>query len=638
VDLSDPVQPELLASLPFSGNYTCHGVFPNHTLVSTSIGDVYCFDFSNPLAPVQVDMIACGFYYPTLGVIGNQAWVGGSADGIQILDISDPYDLNLGAVIPYTDHVGIKATHGNLLFASYYTEARIYDAGNGGSLSLLSTISVGADVMCRIRAGDGFVILDYDIVMGDWSSSNYRIYGLGDPAQPALLYNSTYGENFGASLAYSEGYLFLIPSAEVWIYTIGAGGSPMQFKGTFRQSGVRWIRANATHAFAASGSSISCLANYASPQPTVLSTLSQPNLTALAVSDDLLLSTTASYDEWGWPCSPPRLRIFNVADPTSPLQLYNAEIASGYGECLNISVSGTRAWLALGYEGIWYCDLSNPANPTLQSVLDNASVSFDYVHAWGNYLFCGIYDGNANYYYLRIYEVSDLDNPVLVSSLYLINQLMSVSIWGNKAYLGCNSNLLLAVDISQIDDPSDYVYIQLSGHVRDLVARQDYVAVATLTSLRMVKVNANGSLSLAGYYDFPSTSYGYDLILSDELALAAQGGFLGVYDISAAIAVCGINDPGNQVPPAIALSCHPNPCSAGTTLSIALPRGSEAEVSVYNLKGERVRTFPPAFFPEGTSLLEWDGRDDSGQRLPSGIYLMSVKAGGLRGTRRVTLF
>jgi hypothetical protein len=638
VDLSDPVQPELLGSLPFSGNYAYHATLSNLVLVSTSSGNLYCFDFINPADPVQTDMINCGFSYPSLGVIGNQAWAAGSSAGIRVLDISDPYDLNLGAGIPYTEYEVIKATHGNLLFASHYTEARIYEAGNGGSLNLLSTIQVGADYMHKMKAGDGFVILDYDVVMGQWSSSYYRIYGLSDPAQPVQLYGSSYGDDYGASLSYSEGFLFLIPGDELMICTLGAGGSPLLYQGVFRQNGGRWIKVNGTHAFVGSGSSISCLANYTSPQPTVLSSISLPDLTAMAVSENLLLTTSTSHDEMGWPDSPPHLRIFDVNNPASPQFIYSDDIPCWYQECRNISVSFSRAWFAVGYEGVWYCDLSNPANPTLQAVLDNNSVSFDYVHAYGDYLFCGIYDGNANTYYLRIYEVSNPGNPVLVSSLYLINQLMSVSIWGNKAYLGCNSTLLQAVDISQIANPSPCGYIQLSGHILDLAARQDYVAVATLTGLRVVKVNANGSLSLAGYYDFPSNSYGYDLILSDELALAAQGGWLGVYDIGAAIAVCGSDDPEYQVPPAIALSCHPNPSSAGTTLSIAIPRGSEAEVSVYNLKGERVRAFPPAFFPEGTSLLEWDGRDDTGQRLPSGIYLMSVKAGSLRGTRRVTMF
>ncbi len=77
-------------------------------------------------------------------------------------------------------------------------------------------------------------------------------------------------------------------------------------------------------------------------------------------------------------------------------------------------------------------------------------------------------------------------------------------------------------------------------------------------------------------------------------------------------------------------SAWPNPVRAGETawLRYALPEAREqVTLAVYNTLGQRVRTILRAAAAAGYHTLNWDGRDDSGQRLVSGIYYVRFQTG-----------
>lgn len=77
------------------------------------------------------------------------------------------------------------------------------------------------------------------------------------------------------------------------------------------------------------------------------------------------------------------------------------------------------------------------------------------------------------------------------------------------------------------------------------------------------------------------------------------------------------------------LSVVPNPFSGATTISMPLPSKLPIEAMIHDLNGRSVRSLKSAIArPEGGLSFAWDGTDDSGNPLPSGIYF--VRAGGSR--------
>ena len=88
--------------------------------------------------------------------------------------------------------------------------------------------------------------------------------------------------------------------------------------------------------------------------------------------------------------------------------------------------------------------------------------------------------------------------------------------------------------------------------------------------------------------------------------------------------------PGFLLPPG------PNPGGGDATIAFRLTRTAEATLSVYDLAGRRVATLRQGQFPAGAGQVAWSGRDAQGRLLPAGTYLVELRVGDWRTTRKLT--
>jgi flagellar hook assembly protein FlgD len=72
---------------------------------------------------------------------------------------------------------------------------------------------------------------------------------------------------------------------------------------------------------------------------------------------------------------------------------------------------------------------------------------------------------------------------------------------------------------------------------------------------------------------------------------------------------------------------YPNPFSPETTIRFDLPQPQEIELAIYNLAAQRVATLVQGHREAGSYSVRWNGVDDAGLELPSGIYLYRLTAG-----------
>ncbi|MBL7149649.1 MAG: T9SS type A sorting domain-containing protein [Candidatus Cloacimonetes bacterium] len=84
------------------------------------------------------------------------------------------------------------------------------------------------------------------------------------------------------------------------------------------------------------------------------------------------------------------------------------------------------------------------------------------------------------------------------------------------------------------------------------------------------------------------------------------------------------------VPPSVVkLFNYPNPFNPETTISFFTAEDAEnAELVIYNLKGQKVKTLVNETLPAGEHLVVWDGKDSKGKRVSSGIYFYNLKVNG----------
>jgi len=85
------------------------------------------------------------------------------------------------------------------------------------------------------------------------------------------------------------------------------------------------------------------------------------------------------------------------------------------------------------------------------------------------------------------------------------------------------------------------------------------------------------------------------------------------------------------------IAAFPNPAAPGATLSYRVSSSGRAEIEIFGLDGSLVRTLLKEDRPAGNHTLYWDGRDDAGREVPSGVYFFKLAAGGDRSSGKVVL-
>lgn len=80
---------------------------------------------------------------------------------------------------------------------------------------------------------------------------------------------------------------------------------------------------------------------------------------------------------------------------------------------------------------------------------------------------------------------------------------------------------------------------------------------------------------------------------------------------------------------------YPNPFNAGTKIEYRLSESSITLLEIYNVLGMKVRTLVNKIQPAGTFKLNWNGRDDHGKKLSSGLYMLKLSANGQNLIRRM---
>ncbi|MCI0330862.1 MAG: T9SS type A sorting domain-containing protein [candidate division Zixibacteria bacterium] len=80
---------------------------------------------------------------------------------------------------------------------------------------------------------------------------------------------------------------------------------------------------------------------------------------------------------------------------------------------------------------------------------------------------------------------------------------------------------------------------------------------------------------------------------------------------------------------------YPNPFNANTRIVFALPEAGRATLEAFNLLGQKVGTLVDEYLSAGTKIVSWNGRDNRGAPVPSGVYFYQLRAGGFKETKKM---
>jgi len=110
-----------------------------------------------------------------------------------------------------------------------------------------------------------------------------------------------------------------------------------------------------------------------------------------------------------------------------------------------------------------------------------------------------------------------------------------------------------------------------------------------------------------------------------------------VKDIAIVNSLTGINN-GGLLPVKFSLDQnYPNPFNPSTIIRYALPSSEKVTIKIYDIIGKEIRTLVNEEKNAGTYTAQWNGRNNEGNSVSSGIYLYRIHAGNYIETKKMTL-
>ena len=74
----------------------------------------------------------------------------------------------------------------------------------------------------------------------------------------------------------------------------------------------------------------------------------------------------------------------------------------------------------------------------------------------------------------------------------------------------------------------------------------------------------------------------------------------------------------------VIIANYPNPFNPSTSIEVFLPTKNEVEMAVYNIAGQKMYSFSSNSFHQGLNQVAWNGKNDNGDSLSSGMYFIKV--------------
>ena len=341
-----------------------------------------------------------------------------------------------------------------------------------------------------------------------------------------------------------------------------------------------------------------------------------------------------------------------------------------------VTLSGDLAYLAMDEPGLGIADISDPANPLLVGDVNSSGHARDvavYTNASGTYAMVAITEQD-----LIKYDVTDPTNVMFKGLNSFPGQVYGVEMAGEHLLVADNSGFMYVMDLSSFpDQPQVVASLELPGPLTDFVVEGTLCYVAGNDYLGVVDVSDPSAPQFLG--EAATNAPIVDISVSNGVAYCALEDLgMVVADVSnPANPVVRSNFPSQQSPGAVGvhggqvylcvgdlglvflpLQCefapsavampevatrylgqaYPNPFNPRTTISYELPRAADIHLQVFDVAGKLVRTLVDGQRVEaGPRSVVWNGLDNTGRAVASGMYLYQLSTGEVTETRRMVL-
>ncbi len=267
---------------------------------------------------------------------------------------------------------------------------------------------------------------------------------------------------------------------------------------------------------------------------------------------------------------------FAEADPSSNWPLPDWDRAEG-----ELTESTTMAWDAFGWSADDFANIVEPVNMSAR------------INVYGT--------GRIHWLVTPSFNLASGQD-------YVLSMDMALTQYGNNEPGALGEDDFFAVVISP-----DNGYTWSSNHVL-----QQWIAGDEITNTPQ-----NEEVSISGYSGLVRIGfYGQSLVANEDVDL-----FIDNLDISlAGVFIEGEEE--NVVAAYSLIGNYPNPFNPTTKINFSIPTESKVNITVYNIKGQTVKTLTSEKYDRGNHQVIWHGKDSSNNSVASGVYFYKLSVDG----------
>ena len=665
VDVSDPSDPSIVASMtdcPEAYSLDVSGAF---VFIADRSQGLKIIDVSNPSAPSLAAQYSTPCEAYGVSVYGDRAYVVGFEsswpepqaflEAVSVDDPTHPEFLGRRLSVGYSYEIVVDGVHAYV--ADAMDGVRQYDVSVPSSPALKSSLPLPPWAVGLELRGPHVFVAD--------SAYGVKVVNVAERTEPypsglADTPNAAFGVAAIGDYAYVGDQ-----QSGLQVVDVSDAANPALVGGVALPGRAYGVDVAGDYAYVANAGFGLQIVDISDPEsPQHVSGIDSPSF-AYDVAVDGSLAYVADGNSG--------IQVYDVSDPLVPESTGSVDTpGTAYAVCVQGDYVGDRL------SGLQVVDISDPQNPF---VVGGCGVPYDArgVEVAGDYAF--VADAGSG---LLVIDISDPSDPIYVGG-YGSSGGDDVAISGDRAFLTAGFDGVFAVDISNPGSPTWVGAAPTNDWAYCVVPRGDYLLVATNTAgLQTIQIyqrefdtvkNVVRSIPVRET-EFEITSVALTSSQTDSVHwdVSADGGahwmhiwpdgeehsiaFPGTllvwrallrYDRAVASPACsdleltcwmeGTGVPEDPYGRSFALHQNsPNPFNPVTTLEYEIPpEVKDASIVVFDASGREVRTLLNGPVREGEGFVVWDGRNDAGLRVASGVYFCRLSAGRLSLTRRMVL-
>ena len=636
VDVSDPDNPALSSSLsmPDTPHYNVSVQGSRAAVASRDEGFVL-FDLSNPAVPVRkatvspyINATHNGLRVMEVVVEGETLHVVAENVGLLRYDISDLDSPVLTGYDPAFDsggssYLSFKDGHldGDRFYACHWSGVHpgvvIFDAGTGQSDYLGRT--GGYDYVRHVDYADGLV---YGCTGQMGVFAHELVGGISLEPRGNLAVVETWG-------VHAEGSLVYVASTTdgLVIGDFSDPDNPVR-RGELDVGVARGVDVAGNVAFVAAYTDGLIAVDVSDPDaPAFLDEAVYFGNPATMASVNVCVkgSIAATAD---------RAQGMNLWDISRPGELVHMGNYPSSDSATDVAIFGVTAYLVVENVGVHVLDISLRSEPALLQVFESAATG---IELNGSILYVGKGAGGISAY--------RIDNPADPFFLCEYNTAHtstgSPAAYGDQVYvadsgglvvLELDSNTPAAIAFFDLDWDGRGVTLDwelgaggdpveqrlLARRLTPILGEQALLAVEQVAPFRFRARDERAVLAAGGSWNYTLESRDPG---GDWLALRSEN--LAIEPAVSALA------PG--------LAAYPNPFNPATTLRLWGVGEAAGRLELFDLSGRRMALLHSGAVPGGALEIAWDGRDDAGRDLASGVYLLRWAGGGKLAQQKLVL-